>query len=362
MSALQSVLNDKSAPSDEITKVMDSTVNTSIPSWINGVKTLTKAFDSIQKRSGGKSETEKYIRSVKALVRLVPPTKRIWESEDASKRAMARKMFTELIVAALQVSMALPELLTRQLINYTSRHALGHMSNPLLLVQFYLSALSGAPSLACAALTPLTKLMAQGGLGDDCDFFAKIYALLHPQILADSPRTDLLPLLSQVLESSMIPAAWIAAFAKRIARVGLISLDHAISLWAVTAVYSLIQRNPLTCRALLHSDRSGQEGGDPFSFHSDLQTAAIQVKDSSLWELELLMNHGCAAVARLAAMFRTNLFSRSAKRIEAVDFATLNDAALFSQERKQCKKRTISLAFLGGTSGSHEDIIDRIFQ
>jgi len=339
----------------EVQVFMDDVVNSDMDAWLASTKVLTTFFKSLKKADGShKPETlAAYYRSVRVLVRLMPPNKRLFESceieaSDFGGVSKLKRVYQDCMIACLQVCINLPSVLHRKLINYVSRHALPIISNPLLLSQFFLSALDSAcKKTATTALVPLVNLMVSGGLGDIPELFPKLYSLLSADTLPEAPRSQLFPLLSAMLESSIIPQQWIAAFVKRLARVAVLSTDHSVSLWAVTAVYSLAQKNAQACRSLFHTD-SNTLASDPFTMKLSLAEAAEQAKKSCLWEVNLLLCHGCPAVSRLSSLFKTNLFSLSAKRIASVDFAGLTDAALFQKERKTSKKRKLELAFLGG--------------
>jgi hypothetical protein len=58
------------------------------------------------------------------------------------------------------------------------------------------------------------------------------------------------------------------------------------------------------------------------------------IDKTSLWELELLMQHSDPSVVRMASLFRTNFFSRKAKRIASDDYLLISDEQLLNRERK----------------------------
>ena len=357
MSSLSEYIKAATLKDSELQVIVDDGVNSDLDAWTTCVKMLTSFFKGLGKADVAKqAETSgSYSRAIKIVTRMMPPTDILFESCSVENVAAPvasklRKLFQECIVSCLQVSASMPDILHRRLINYISRHVLPQMKNPLILSQFFLTSLDApCKKTATSALVPLVNLMVSGGLGDIPELFPKIYALLSADSLPEAPRKQLYPLLSQMLESSLIPQKWIAAFVKRLARVAVTCTDHSVALWAVTAVYSLAQKHSTACKALFHSDLPGPLGvDDAFKMTAGLVEAAEQVKRSCLWEVNLLLCHGCPAISRLSQLFKTNLFSVSAKQIASVDFAGLTDAALFQRERKTTKRKALDLAFIGG--------------
>lgn len=355
--SLSEYIKAASMKESELQVLIDDTVNSDLDAWTACVKSLSSFYKGLVKPDAAKlAETcGSYTRSIKVITRVMPPNEILFEScsldkVDPAQASKLRKLFQDCIVSCLQVSASMPDILHRRLINYISRHVLPLMNNPLILSQFFLTSLDApCKKTATAALVPLVHLMVTGGLGDIPELFPKLYSLLSADSLPEAPRKQLFPLLSRMLESSLIPQKWVAAFVKRLARVAVTTTDHSVALWAVTAVYSLAQKHSTACRALFHSDLSGPLGvNDEFTMHAGLVDAADQVKKSCLWEVNLLLCHGCPAVSRLSQLFKTNLFSVSAKQIASVDFAGLTDAALFQRERKTTKRKALEFAYIGG--------------
>lgn len=97
-----------------------------------------------------------------------------------------------------------------------------------------------------------------------------------------------------------LPAALIAAFIKRMARLSL-TAPPAASVIIIPFIYNLLKRHP-TCMALIHSNKAIEESNDPFDMDL-LDPYECQAIDSSLWEVQTLSQHYYANVSTLAKIF-----------------------------------------------------------
>jgi len=94
-------------------------------------------------------------------------------------------------------------------------------------------------------------------------------------------------------------------------------------MWLLSVAYGLIQRNHSHCSFLLHrtSQTEGAElppaiSKDPFSAEAALPEAAVQVVESSAWELQLLLRHHMPAISTLAKLFEKPFFKPSARKLD----------------------------------------------
>ncbi|KAK0550111.1 Maturation and nuclear export of 40S ribosomal subunits interacting protein [Tilletia horrida] len=126
------------------------------------------------------------------------------------------------------------------------------------------------------------------------DFFKRLYALMlyTPHLLHMRYRSRFLRLLETFMSSSLLPAALVASFAKRLSRMAL-RASPAAAVCIIPLVWNLLKKHK-NCLGLIHRDfgedrlSQGPAGlPDPFdALESDpLKTGAL---DSSLWELAAL--------------------------------------------------------------------------
>ncbi|KAE8212712.1 hypothetical protein CF327_g3688 [Tilletia walkeri] len=153
---------------------------------------------------------------------------------------------------------------------------------------------SGAnAATALLALHGLYTLILQHNL-DYPDFFKRLYTLLlyTPHLLHMRYRSRFLRLLETFLSSTLLPAALVASFAKRLSRMSL-RASPAAAVCVVPLVWNLLKRHK-NCLALIHREFGGDRLAagpaglpDPFdALESDpLKTRALE---SSLWELAAL--------------------------------------------------------------------------
>lgn len=301
------------------------------------LKQISRSFGSISSKS-------EFQTALSSLIRLGQP--RSTEQEKHLQNAIVSLLNRSDLCSQLDAK------LTKKLVLYLSKI---RIPSPLILAPFYLRTLAHpCRAVGLTALPPLTDLIVNRGFGDLHDFFPRLYQLIDVQALSECDRLSVYPILSQILLSSLIPTAWIGAFAKRCARQAVLAVDESVVLFLVTIVYSVLQKNA-ALRSLLHADTADAHSSlseDPFSLSDSLTSAKVV----SLWEIELLITHMSPAVARLATLFKTNLFSHSARSIAAVDFASIDWTTLLAREKNfNAKKHELAFAYLGE---QHQDDVN----
>jgi hypothetical protein len=207
----------------------------------------------------------------------------------------------------------LPKDVQRRVLLAIPTRVLPYMSErqPLLLADFLTDALktpSGATPLL--ALQSLFTLMIRHGL-DFPNFYPRLYELLSTDTAHAKYRAKFFQQLDSFLSSPILPAYVAASFAKRLARISLVS-PLGVALFAVPAVYNIIHRHPQIL-PLLHRSQEGKGSGgiqsqsqlhwpassDPFNAETN-DPFATRAIDSSLWELTALQTHYYAPIASLA--------------------------------------------------------------
>jgi hypothetical protein len=207
----------------------------------------------------------------------------------------------------------LPKDVQRRVLLAIPTRVLPYMSErqPLLLADFLTDALktpSGATPLL--ALQSLFTLMIRHGL-DFPNFYPRLYELLSTDTAHAKYRAKFFQQLDSFLSSPILPAYVAASFAKRLARISLVS-PLGVALFAVPAVYNIIRRHPQILPLLHRSQEGNGSGGiqsqsqlqwpassDPFNAETN-DPFATRAIDSSLWELTALQTHYYAPIASLA--------------------------------------------------------------
>jgi len=203
----------------------------------------------------------------------------------------------------------LPAALCKSVLHAAERRIVPSFTRPQLLMDFLVGCYDHGGTVSLLALNALFHLISTKNL-DYPNFFAKLYALLDRDLLHVRYRSRFFRLLDTFLASTHLPAALIASFIKRMARLCLAAPPGAIVV-VVPFVYNLFKKHRATTYMLhripVDADeaREWSRGGyvDPFDEDETdpLQTGAIE---SSVWELETLMSHWHPNVATLCRIVK----------------------------------------------------------
>ena len=234
----------------------------------------------------------------------------------------------------------------KTILNITSHQVLPWFPNRMeILADFLTDSFNEGGALSLLALSGIFKLMTERNL-DYPDFYAKLYSLLDDEVMHSKHRSRFFRLLDQFMSSSHLPAAMVASFIKRLARLSLQAPPGGI-VWVVPWVYNMLKKHP-SCTFLLHRSyhpahaiyttnpnylESGMD--DPFSMAEPdpMKTNAI---DSSLWELHTLQDHWHPNVATLAKILGEQ-FTKREYQLE--DFLDHSYAGLIEAELGKEMKR-----------------------
>lgn len=189
-----------------------------------------------------------------------------------------------------------------------------------LLMDFLTDAFNAGGATSLLALSGLFYLMQQKNL-DYLDFYPKLYSLLDADVLHSKHRSRFFRLLNVFMSSTHLPAAMVASFIKRLARLALHAPPAAV-VAVVPWVYNMLKAHP-ACTFMLHremrTDEETQEleqrgMDDPFDADEPdpMETNAM---DSSLWELESLQRHYHPNVASLAKII-SEQFTKASYNLE----------------------------------------------
>ncbi|KAL8860126.1 MAG: hypothetical protein Q9178_003390 [Gyalolechia marmorata] len=226
----------------------------------------------------------------------------------------------------------------KTILGLVTTHVVPWFTRPELLMDFLTDSFNVGGSMSLAALSGLFHLMQEKNL-DYPQFYTKLYSLLNSDILHSKHRSRFFRLLDTFLSSTHLPAALVASFIKRLARLSLSAPPSGIVV-VVPWIYNLLKNHP-TCTFMIHrrpehSDFLEGEGmDDPFDMaESDpMETGAI---DSSLWEIHTLQSHYHPNVATIAKII-SEQFTKQAYNLE--DFLDHSYSSMLNAElSKEIKK------------------------
>ncbi|KAK5129387.1 hypothetical protein LTR08_003547 [Meristemomyces frigidus] len=216
-----------------------------------------------------------------------------------------------------------------------------------LLTDFLTDSFNAGGSLSLLALSSIFHLMTQRNL-DYPDFYTKLYSLLDGDIMHSKHRSRFFRLLDTFMSSTHLPAAMVASYIKRLARLSLEAPPGAI-VWVVPWVYNMLKKHP-ACTFMLHrayhpahaiysiNPDFAEQGmpNDTFSM-SEPDPSHTGAIDSSLWELHTLESHYHPNVATLAKILSEQFTKRDYQLEDFLDhsYATLVDAELGKIEMKK---------------------------
>lgn len=213
-----------------------------------------------------------------------------------------RKLLQETWLSLLRLPLSPPN--TKSLLLTMSSRIAPTFLRPTLLMDFLVDAYAAGGTTALLALNGLFYLIATKNL-DYPNFYPALYALLTRDVLHVRYRSRFFRLLETFLGSTHLPAALIASFIKRLARLSLSAPPSAVVV-IVPFVYNLLKKHP-SCTFMVH--RGGTEEDrerwrktgllDCFDAGEvdPMKTGALE---SCLWELEMGMTHWQPNVATIA--------------------------------------------------------------
>lgn len=184
----------------------------------------------------------------------------------------------------------------KRLLDMMSRVIAPWFIQPELLMDFLTDCYDTGGSMSLLALSGVFYLIQERNL-DYPAFYAKLYSLLDADILHSKYRSRFFRLLDTFLSSSHLPAALVASFIKRLARLSLNAPPSAI-VTIIPWMYNLFKKHP-TCTFMMHrvprstedKERLANKGlDDPFLPNEEdpMETGAI---DSCIWEIVQLQSH-----------------------------------------------------------------------
>lgn len=217
-----------------------------------------------------------------------------------------------------------------------------NMEQPQSLMDFLTDAynVSDDSSVPLLALNSLYELMKSYNL-EYPDFYTKLYTLLTPDILYSRYRSRFFRLCDLFLSSTHLSAALVVSFIKRLARLAISASASGVVI-VIPFIYNQLKRHP-SCMIMLHNPEGAKQSiqTDPFS-ETELNPLETNALNSSLWELEALMNHYHPNVATLAKIF-AQPFRKPSYNLE--DFLDWSYTSLLESEDTRRYKGLAALEF-----------------
>ncbi|KAI8890159.1 CBF-domain-containing protein [Backusella circina FSU 941] len=235
------------------------------------------------------------------------------------------------------LKLPLTEEMYKKILLILHKRILPHLSEPKLLMDFLTDSYNIGGSVSLLALNGLFTLIVEHNL-DYPDFYHKLYTLLDRNVMHVKYRSRFFRLLELFLSSAYLPAALIASFIKRMARLSL-TAPPAASAAIIPFIYNLLKRHP-TCMTLIHSSKATGEAEDPFVM-TELDPYKSNAMESSLWEVKTLTEHYYANVSTLAKIF-SEQFLKPKYNLE--DFLDHTYATFFTTEIDRKRKKEPALA------------------
>ena len=173
-----------------------------------------------------------------------------------------------------------------------------------LLLDFLTDSFNVGGSTSLLSLSGLFYLIQHKNL-DYPHFYQKLYSLLDSDVLHSKHRSRFFRLLDTFLASTHLPAALVASFVKRLARLSIFAPPSGIVV-VVPWIYNLLKNHP-SCTFMVHrnGERNGdvlqdeESWGDPFLEQESNPTETCAL-ESSLWEIQMLQSHYHPNVATIA--------------------------------------------------------------
>ena len=171
-------------------------------------------------------------------------------------------------------------------------------------------------STSLLALSGVYHLITERNL-DYPAFYSKLYSLLDDGLLNSKHRSRFFRLLDTFLSSTHLPAALVASFIKRLARLALHAPPSGIVV-VVPWIYNMFKKHPqcafLIQRLPVNTDEMDewQEHGahDPFD-EDEPDPNHTGALESSIWEIETLQSHYHPNVATLAKIISEQFTKQS---------------------------------------------------
>lgn len=256
----------------------------------------------------------------------------------AYKKSQFKSQYQKALLSGL--SMKVTSYQYKSLLLVLNKRILPYLAQPACLMDFLTDCYSQNDDLIIQilSLNSLYELMKQYNL-EYPDFYPKLYSLLTPGLLHNRYRSRFFRLCDLFLSSTHISSQLVASFIKKLCRLSLLAPAPGAVI-IIPFIYNLMKRHP-SCMIMIQNPNPPEDYKDPFEVEelNPLKTNAI---NSSLWELEPLMNHYHPNVSTLAQIFK-NPFTKPHYNLE--DFLDWSYKSLLDLEQNRKYKSMAALEY-----------------
>lgn len=192
--------------------------------------------------------------------------------------------------------------------------------------------------ISILALNGLFELMKNYNL-EYPNFYQNLYLILNDDLLHLNYKSRFFRMLDLFLSSSHLPSNLIASFIKKLSKLSLTAPPSGIVI-VIPFIYNLLKKHP-TCMILIHNTTQYDDYSDPYNA-KEVDPLKANALESSLWEINTLMNHYHPNVASLLKIF-SQPFNKYSYNLE--DFLDWNYNNLLNSELTKRFKGDISLEY-----------------
>jgi U3 small nucleolar RNA-associated protein 19 len=220
-----------------------------------------------------------------------------------------------------------------------SKKVLPYLSQPSRLMDFLTDSYNTSDLIIqILSLNSLYELMKMYNL-EYPDFYTKLYSLLTPNLLYNRYRSRFFRLTDLFLSSTHLSSQLVASFIKKLATLSIIGPAPAVVI-IIPFIYNLLKRHP-SCMVMIQNPDVSDDYVDPYD---DKETDPLNTKaiNSSLWELEALMNHYHPNISTLAKLFNEP-FRKPHYNLE--DFLDWSYKSLFDSETNKKYRSMAALEY-----------------
>ncbi|KAF7299244.1 Ribosome biogenesis protein Noc4 [Mycena indigotica] len=277
-----------------------------------------------------------------------------------SHRAVFTRAWLTLLprLSAIHDKMAKKGLLQRAL-NVMHRGVMPHLSRPVLIMDWVGGSVDYGGTVGLLALNALFMLMKDYNL-DYPSFYTKLYAFLDRDVLHSKHRARFFRLTELFLSSTHLPAALVASFIKRLARLSLAAPPAAIVL-ILPFTYNALKRHP-ALMPMIHRHADADSTTDVFDA-AEPNPNLTHAIDSSLWELSSHRSHWLAGVSTMSRILEEAFTKQSYAMEDFLDhtYGTLFDADANRKIKKEPPVAMDMTKGLFGNEGVEGDVVSELW-
>lgn len=269
------------------------------------------------------------LKACKSMIKNLPTT--------AYKTSSLKKVYQNALLAILSLNLNNSQY--KSILLILNKRVLPNLAQPTRLMDFLTDCYNTTDLIIqILSLNSLYELMKQYNL-EYPDFYTKLYSLLTPSLLFNRYRSRFFRLTDLFLSSTHLSSQLVASFIKKLARLSLTGPAPGLVI-VIPFIYNLLKRHP-SCMILIQNATPAEDYSDPYNNKetNPLKTNAI---NSSLWELEALMNHYHPNISTLAKLF-TEPFRKPSYNLE--DFLDWSYKSLLDSEIKKNYKSMAALEY-----------------